>query len=252
MPEANIKFAGYLMILIGVLMLAVSIFILVSSRTPINDLSQTQNSINLSNQKYNSMIYNLSHPDILTLKTDTQIIVAGYVENYMFSNDACSLFGGYFCDNGYKNPTIYNNYTEGSYNNMTFLFPNDGYLILKIIGVNDINNQNIQPTVGTFSVTSYSNSSAYYYVRSSGYPVETICINATTEESYTCPITKPSVTGFSIYPLNSTATYTIPVSRGYEILTFGNYNKYAIDLVVNLTYVGIKYSNLTQISVNYT
>jgi hypothetical protein len=198
------------------------------------------------------MNYNLSNPDINNLANNETIIVAGYQKDYVFSNNACSLFGGDFCSYYYENPKIYNNLTIGSYVNQTFSFPNDGYLIIKIESVLDANNPSIYPTIGTFGIASYSEEMINYYTISSYYQVNALCFNATTGGYSTCPVSKPSNNGFSFYPLNSSATYMIPVSRGNEKISFGNFNQYPISISFKLTYVGLRYSNLTSISTNYS
>ncbi len=275
---STVQHAGYVLVGLGAVMLIAAGFMLLSQRAStgqsglnatvilsrelnasraanlntLNELNQTRESLASANQRYDSMISNLSSPDVVVLENDTNVRVAGYNTSYAFSNNACSLFGGYFCDSGYENPILYNNYTVGSYDNLTFSFPNDGYLILKVSAVFDANNQDIAPVAGTFTVGAYPSATDEYYATGTRIPTDTLCQNATTGGYSACPVQKATTTGFGLYPLNASATYLIPVSRGNEILSLGNFNQYPITMVFNLTYVGIRYSNLTRISENYT
>lgn len=198
------------------------------------------------------MNYNLSNPDIQTLENNAEIIVPGYQDNYVFTSTACALFGDTYCNGAYSNLVYYNNLTTAGSYNETFPLPNDGYLILTIQSVSEEYNPNIQPEVGTFGVDSYSASILNYTLSGELYPIKYCQSDNAYETVSECSSDKPITDGFTEYPSNLSATYLMPVSRGNEKLTFSNYNEYPITIQYTLTYVGFRYSNLTQISANYS
>jgi len=183
---------------------------------------------------YSSLEYNLSHPYIKQLYNNS-VVVPHYAASYRFYN---ATYG------------LYNNYTTAGTYNVSFNVPNDGYFIIEINNVTSSLHGNIQsPLVGTYGVQIYSDDLSTYYTRIIKPFVCTFSIYGGT---YNCPTSRPTITGWGLYPLNYSATYLAPVSRGIVNISLTNYNSYPINMAFSVTYIGIKYTNMTPITANYS
>ena len=200
-----------------------------SLKTNYSALSSSYNSVFA---KYNGILYNLSNPYTKVLYNEKQITVPKYVESYPFYNSEYDL---------------YNNYTvQGTYN-MTFSVPNDGYIIIDIQNISAVG-YNPLPAIGTYGIQIFSNSIETYYA----HEFKNVTCTYSLYYGYSCPQSRAIDTGFSTYPLNYSATYFAPVSRGQVNMSFLNGNNYPISVTFTVTYVGERYSNMTPISENYS
>jgi len=190
---------------------------------------------NYSSLQYNytKLQNNIANPYIKQIYVNKNIVIPHYVASCPFYNSQYDL---------------YNNYTISGVYNMSLNLPNDGYIIIRITNVS-IHDTNTPPPIGTYGIQIYLESLEPYY---STYIKPLVTCTYSTYTGYSCPNIKPTVTGWGLYPANYSATYLAPVSRGIVNISLTNGNSYPINMTFSVTYVGERYSNLTQINVNYS
>ena len=249
-PKSEIKFY----IIIGILLLAavsfaLALFVISSSTSPIlnkyvsleSSYGLLQNRYDLLNQTYRASIpkinnytnllnkYNSLNNSYQQLRSDLTLpyvkllyngsfTVPGYSENYVFYN---STYG------------LYNNYTLAGIYNLTFNLPYFGYLII------NLNNFSASSDYEGFCI--YSNSTAKYMspFHLTVNPFSSELIKAITSDCYA-----PD--------LNYSESFTVPIPYGNTTISFEDLSALPATYSVSITYVGIRYSNITNISFNYT
>jgi hypothetical protein len=169
------------------------------------------------NSSYLQLKSNLSSPYIKSLYNGS-FAVPGYSTNFVFYN---STYG------------LYNNYTLAGTYNLTFNLPYFGYLII------DLNNFSAHSEYEGFCV--YSNSTAKYL---SPLHLTIIPFGSGPTRAVTSDCYAPD--------LNYSESFIVPVPYGNTTLSFEDLSKFPATYNVSITYVGIRYSNMTDINFNYS
>jgi hypothetical protein len=169
------------------------------------------------NSSYLQLKSNLSSPYV-RLEYNGSFTVPGYSQNFVFYNSSYGL---------------YNNYTIPGIYNLTFNLPYFGYLII------NLNRFSASSTYEGFCV--YSNNTAKYLSPSqvSITPFGSGPIRAITSDCYA-----PD--------LNYSESFIVPVPYGNTTISFEDLSRFSATYNVSITYVGIRYSNMTDITFNYS
>lgn len=208
-------------------------------------ISAQTTTLNYSLQSnYTQLKYNLSHPFVEDIYSNKMITIPHYQENISYYN---SEYGSYY------------RITPGAYN-LSFKAPNDGYLIIKLKNISIYQTVNTAPQIGTYSITIHLETLEKYNTSTKFFPctstvTDTINYPGVTGGGYLiehCPEENATFLGWSVFPVNYTKTYIMPIVRGYNNISFANLNSYPINITFSATYVGEHYSNLTSINANYS
>ncbi len=252
-PKNNSKMLSYLAV--AVILILLYLYITKPTQTTVVQTNSTQNNseyqsilqsnsqLQQQNQKLNSQLQqansqlqqsqiNQRTPIVTTLYSNDQITLLPLNSSIQFYN---STYG------------LYNNYTTASFQNFTFNVKYDGYIIINIQNVLQQYSSN-PPQIGTFGVQVHSQSIETYY--SSIIRVPT-CTYTVGYGSY-CPNEKAITLGYGLYPVNYSASYLAPVSRGNTTISFSNFNNYPLNLEFSVTYVGENDTNLIPLTENYS
>jgi hypothetical protein len=193
-----------------------------------SDLSQSYNSLNYSyygiklnysefQEQYNGVEHNISNPYVKQFYNNRTFSVPGYSYNYVFYNQT----------NGF-----YNNYTIAGIYNITLYLPYFGYLIIAI--------NNVSSSAGNVG----------------------ICIYPNTTSNYMSPIAISTPTNGFQYRALQTNCFSPNANYGEKFMeavpygpvriSFENLNPYPVNFNTSITYVGIRYSQRTNVTFNYS
>ncbi len=226
MTKSKPKSSNKFYIIIGILVILVIAFAFLSAElysthqaapTKINNYTRLQNEYYALNNSYMQLKSNLASP-YTELLYNGSFIVPGYSNNFVFYN---STYG------------IYNNYTLMGTHNLTFDLPYFGYVII------DLHNFSSASDNAEFCI--YSNSTAKYLS-----PSNLIVAPFSNEP------TKAITSDCYAPDLNYSESFIAPVPYGNTTISFSNLNEFPAVYNVSITYIGIRYSNLTSISFNYS
>jgi hypothetical protein len=183
----------------------------------INNYTNLLSKYGILNSSYLQLKSNLASPYIKSLYNGS-FTVPGYSTNFVFYN---STYG------------LYNNYTLAGIYNLTFNLPYFGYLII--------------------SLNNFSAPSDY----------EGFCVYPNSTEKYMSPF-HLTINPFSSEPtravtsdcyapdLNYSESFIVPVPYGNTTISFEDLSEFPATYSISIIYVGIRYSNMTSISFNYS